>query len=44
MDTSALFQQTFILVLVYRRHEEFNVDSIAECGQLNITHVARKKI
>jgi len=23
--------------------EEFNVDSKAECGQLNLAHVARKK-
>jgi len=27
----------------YETIEEFNVDSKAECVQLNLTHVARKK-
>jgi len=35
---------TFILSIRYDATEEFNVDSKAECVQLNLAHVARKEI
>jgi len=31
------------MVTIYDTIEEFNVDSNAACGQLNLSHVARNK-
>ena len=33
-----------LVTVRYDRIEEFNVNSKAECDQLNLAHVARKKI